>query len=129
MYGKWIGLAALNGLIAVEAGAFGAHALKSRLSADQLATFDVGVRYQMYHAVALLAVAWVISIHPSRLATGAGVCMAVGIVLFSGSLYGICLGQWRWLGPITPLGGLFLMAGWLLLAIAGFQVATKPNQP
>ncbi len=122
MHGKWVGLAALNGFIAVAAGAFGAHALKSRLEPDQLAIFEVGVRYQMYHALALLAVAWVMSVSPSRAASAAGVCMLVGIVLFSGSLYGLSLTNWPWLGPITPIGGVSLLLGWILLAVAGFKV-------
>lgn len=121
MHGKWVALAALNGLIAVAAGAFGAHALKSRLEPDRLAIFEVGVRYQMYHALALLAVAWMVSTRPSRVAFAAGICMFVGIVLFSGSLYGLSLVRWRWLGPITPIGGLAFILGWLLLAIAGFK--------
>ena len=121
MHGKWVALGALNGLIAVLAGAFGAHALKSRLEPAQLETFEVGVRYQMYHAFALLAVAWMSSVRPSRMVTAAGACMILGIVLFSGSLYGLSLAKWRWLGPITPIGGLFFALGWLLLAIAGFK--------
>lgn len=116
-----IALAATNGLIAVIAGAFGSHALKSRLDTGELATFDVAVRYQMYHALALMAVAWVMSIRPTRTASAAAICMLVGIVLFSGSIYGLSLFKWRWLGPVTPIGGVSLIAGWVLLAIAGLQ--------
>ena len=116
-----IALAAINGLIAVMAGAFGSHALKSRLDPGELATFEVAVRYQMYHALALMAVAWVMSTRPTRTASAAAICMLIGIVLFSGSIYGLSLVKWRWLGPVTPIGGLSLIAGWVLLAIAGLQ--------
>lgn len=112
---KWVAVGALNGLIAVAAGAFGAHALKSRLAPADLATFEVGVRYQMYHALALVAVSFVAASRPSTVARAAGACFTLGIVLFSGSLYGLSLFGWKWLGPITPLGGVFFLAGWALL--------------
>ncbi len=117
---KWVRLAAVNGLIAVAAGAFGAHALKSRLAPESLTVFDVAVRYQMYHALALLGVAAVVYQRPSRSARAAGWCMLLGTVLFSGSLYGLTLGGdgFKLLGPITPIGGVLLIAGWLLLALS-----------
>ena len=123
MDAKWLYLAAVNGLLAVAAGAFGAHFLKNRLSTSNLAAFEVAARYQMYHALALFAVAGLAHARPTAAATAAAWCMLIGIVLFSGSLYGITLGGWRWLGPITPIGGLSLMAGWLLLAVAAFGAA------
>lgn len=123
MHRIWIGIAAINGLIAVAAGAFGAHALKDKLEPNMLTTFETGARYQMYHALALIAVAWVMSTQPSRVIQASAWCMLIGIILFSGSLYGLTLLQWRWLGPVTPIGGLSMMIGWLLLAIA---VLTKP---
>jgi len=129
MNSKWLIVGAVNGLIAVGAGAFGAHVLKTRLDADAMNAFDVGVRYQMYHALALLAVAWMCHAKPSRAATGAGVCMFLGIILFTGSLFGLSLLGWRWLGPVTPLGGVSFMVGWLLLAIAAMNrrgVAESP---
>ncbi len=116
----WISIGAVNGLIAVALGAFGAHMLKGRLDAAQLATYEVGVRYQMVHALSLLAVSWLMSVRPSRVATAAGVCMLVGIVLFSGSIYALTLTSWRWVWPCTPAGGMSLMLGWILLAIAPF---------
>jgi len=122
---KWIVIAAVLGLIGVAAGAFGAHALKARISPDKLASFEVGVRYQMVHALALLAVAWVMSIQPSRAAAAAGVCMTVGVALFSGSLYGLSLTEQRWLGPVTPIGGTLMIVGWLMLAIAGTKTRRK----
>ncbi len=118
MPGRWVAIAAVNGLFAVAAGAFGAHALAKRLDPGDLATFEVGVRYHMYHALALLAVAWVMSLRSSRAIRCSAACMMAGIILFSGSLYGMCLAGWRWLGPVTPIGGALLMVGWLLLAVA-----------
>jgi uncharacterized membrane protein YgdD (TMEM256/DUF423 family) len=111
-------VASVSGLIAVAAGAFGAHALKDRLEPSALNGFEVAVRYQMYHALAMLAVAWVGSTRPSRRASAAGWAMLIGTVLFCGSLYGLTLGGWRWLGPVTPLGGVSFMVGWLLLALS-----------
>lgn len=121
MYRTWIGIAAINGLIAVAAGAFGAHTLKEKLDPKMLAVFETGARYQMYHALALLAVAWVMSTQPTRLVQASAWLMLIGIILFSGTLYGLALLDWRWLGPVTPVGGLSLMVGWLLLAISAFR--------
>ncbi len=118
---KWLAIAAINGFLAVAAGAFGAHALKGTLDADAMNAFDVGVRYQMYHALALLAVASVCHARPSRAVRAAGICMLIGIVLFTGSLYGLTLLNWRWLGPVTPIGGVFLLIGWLLLAMGAVR--------
>lgn len=109
---------ALSAFVGVAAGAFGAHALKTRLSADMMAVFEVGVRYQMYHAFALIAAAWVISRWPGGAASTAGVLFIVGTVLFSGSLYVLSLTGVRWLGAITPLGGAAWLAAWLCLAWA-----------
>ena len=117
---KWLAIAAINGFLAVAAGAFGAHALTGTLDADAMNAFDVGVRYQMYHALALLAVASVCHTRPSRAIRAAGICMLIGIVLFTGSLYGLTLLNWRWLGPVTPIGGVFLLIGWLLLAVSAW---------
>lgn len=102
--------------LGVVLGAFGAHALRGSLSAEDLATFEVGVRYQMYHALALLAVAWAGGRWESTALTAAGWLFVAGIVVFSGSLYLLVLSGQRWLGAITPLGGLALIAGWALLA-------------
>ena len=118
MPGRWVAIAAVNGLFAVAAGAFGAHALAKRLDPGDLATFEVGVRYQMYHALALLALAWLMSLHSSRAIRSAAVCMMVGTILFSGSLYAMSFTGWGWLGPVTPIGGALLMIGWLLLAVS-----------
>ncbi len=108
----------LSAFIGVAAGAFGAHALKNRLSAELLATFEVGVRYQMYHAFALFVVAWVLTKWPSSLAVTSGWCFLLGTILFSGSLYLLSLSGVRWLGAITPLGGVAFLVGWLCLGFA-----------
>lgn len=121
----WLVLGALSGLVSVAAGAFGAHALKQRLPPDLLAIFETGARYQMYHALALVLVgvlAWRSEL-PGRLAAPlqlAGGGFLVGTLLFSGSLYILALSGQRWLGAITPLGGLAFLAGWLALAWAGW---------
>ena len=106
----------LAALIAVGLGAFGAHALKSQLAAPALATFEVGVRYQMYHALALIAVAWVQTQWPGALVLAAGWLFLAGIVVFSGSLYLLTLLGLTWLGAVTPLGGAAMIAGWACLA-------------
>jgi uncharacterized membrane protein YgdD (TMEM256/DUF423 family) len=110
--------AAVSGFIAVALGAFAAHGLKARLAPEVLATFEVGVRYQMYHALALLAVAWACTRWPGTLANGAGWLFVAGTLVFSGSLYLLALTGEKWLGAITPLGGLAFLAGWICLAAA-----------
>lgn len=114
-------LGALNGLVAVAAGAFGAHALKARLDADRLAVWETGARYQMYHALALVAVAWLCERTGARAATAAGWSMTAGIVLFSGSLYALALSGVRGLGAVTPLGGLCFLVGWGLAAFSAWR--------
>jgi uncharacterized membrane protein YgdD (TMEM256/DUF423 family) len=109
---------ALSGFLGVAAGAFGAHALRARLAPDMLAVFETGARYQMYHAVALLAVAWAATRWPGALTTAAGWCFVAGTVLFSGSLYGMALSGQPILGAVTPVGGVAFLAGWLCLALA-----------
>ena len=114
-------LGSLSGLIAVAAGAFGAHTLRDRISADLLATFETGVRYQMYHALALLAVAWAANRWANSLTSIAGWLFVAGTLIFSGSLYALSLTGTRWLGAITPLGGVAFIGGWLCLALATWR--------
>lgn len=113
-------LGAGSAAIAVAAGAFGAHALRARLDARLLETFETGARYQMYHALALLAVAWAVERAGAglTLAVTAGWLFVVGTVLFSGSLYALALSGVRGLGAITPLGGACFIAGWVCLALS-----------
>jgi uncharacterized membrane protein YgdD (TMEM256/DUF423 family) len=105
------------GFLGVAFGAFGAHALKSRVSVDMLAVFETGVRYQMYHAIAVLIVATAIgNIGSARLLMISGWCFVGGVVLFSGSLYALALTGVGILGAVTPFGGLLFLAGWACLA-------------
>ena len=102
-------------LIAVITGAFGAHTLKTKLSPDMLQIFEVAARYQMYHALGLIAVAWAASQWSSQLITASGWLFVAGIVIFSGSLYILSLTDIRWLGAITPIGGAAFIIGWACL--------------
>jgi len=102
--------------LGVVFGAFGAHALKASLSPQLLATFETGVRYQMFHGLGLLALAWAISRWPERRLIPAAWLLLAGTVVFSGSLYLLVLTGARWFGAITPFGGLMLIAGWGLVA-------------
>lgn len=121
-------LGSISGGIGVALGAFGAHALKAHLTPDMLGTFETGVRYQMYHALALLAASLAVtqspaSTHPSSagLARLAGWLFVAGTLLFSGSLYLLALTGRKWLGAITPFGGVAFLAGWLCLALSVLQ--------
>jgi uncharacterized membrane protein YgdD (TMEM256/DUF423 family) len=114
-------LGSLSGFIGVALGAFATHALKGRLDADLLATFEVGVRYQMYHAFALLAVGWACTRWPGAVLTAGGWLFVAGTVLFSGSLYALSLSGARGWGAITPIGGIAFLAGWVCLAWAAWK--------
>jgi uncharacterized membrane protein YgdD (TMEM256/DUF423 family) len=114
-------LAALFAATGVALGAFGAHALRQKLDARDLEIFETGLRYQMYHAFALLAVAWLstrVGAEGAGLVRAAGWAFTAGILVFSGSLYALVLTQTRWLGAITPLGGVAFIAGWVLILLA-----------
>jgi len=111
-------LGSLAGFLGVGLGAFGAHGLKTRLSAEMLAVFETGVRYQMYHALALFVVSAAIGhLGSARLLVSAGWLFVAGIVLFSGSLYALALSGVTPLGAITPIGGLAFLGGWACLAL------------
>lgn len=116
--------ASLYGMVGVVLGALGAHALKGRLTADQLSSWDTGVRYQLFHALALIAVVLLVDRGIPGLRVSA-ICFSVGVVLFSGSIYLLCLGMGprAVLGPITPLGGLTLIAGWGALLVGVLRSA------
>lgn len=112
-------IAALNGFVAVALGAFGAHGLKQRLSADLLAVYQTGVQYHFYHTLALLLVAALMLHWPLNNALRwSALLFCIGIVIFSGSLYVLSITGIRWLGAITPLGGVAFLAGWIALAVA-----------
>ena len=111
-------LGALSAGVAIAAGAFGAHALRARLEPRMLEVFETGARYQMYHALALLAVAWVASRWPGALVNASGWLFLAGTLLFSGSLYAMAFTGVRALGAVTPLGGVCFIAGWICLAVA-----------
>ena len=108
-------------LLGVAFGAFGAHGLRSTLTAEMLETFEVAVRYQMYHSLGLLAAAWAASQWQNHLTTAAGWCFFAGILIFSGSLYILSLTGIRWLGAITPIGGLAFIVGWGSLTVAAIR--------
>jgi uncharacterized membrane protein YgdD (TMEM256/DUF423 family) len=113
----WFIIGCLMAGLGVAAGAFGAHALKQRLSPELLQVFETGVRYQMYHAFGLLAVALAMNRWPNSTLQIAAWLFIAGIVLFSGSLYALCLSGIRVLGAITPIGGLCFLGGWVYLAL------------
>ena len=116
----FIFIGALMGFVGVGLGAFGAHGLKGRLSAEMLAVFETGVRYQMYHALALLALGALMSRLEGRAVVVAGWSFTAGILIFSGSLYALALSGVTMLGAITPIGGVAFLIGWIALAIAAF---------
>lgn len=120
----WITLGSIWGGLAVILGAFGAHALKSRLTPELLATFELATRYHMYHALALLAVGLLGTRIESLALQLAGIALFAGSLIFSGSLYALALTQERWLGMLTPVGGVSLILGWFSLAYAAFSLRT-----
>lgn len=114
----WIGFGAAYGFLAVALGAFGAHALKQRLSTEMLAVWRTGVEYHFYHALALILLGIIARQTPSAALNAGGACFALGVLVFSGSLYALALSDVRILGAVTPLGGLLFLAGWILLGYA-----------
>jgi uncharacterized membrane protein YgdD (TMEM256/DUF423 family) len=119
----WLTIGAGAAGLGVVLGAFGAHGLKARVTPDLLAIFETGVRYHMYHALGLLAVAWASDRWSGGVTATAGWLFVLGIVIFSGSLYAMTFTGARWLGAITPLGGLAFIAGWVCLALAAARGA------
>lgn len=119
----WLLIAAINGFLAVAAGAFGAHALQGALDAPALQTFETGARYHMYHALAMGLAAFAIRGDAAGAATAASALFLAGIVLFSGSLYLLAFTRLRMLGMVTPFGGLAFLAGWAALGYAALKLA------
>lgn len=118
-------IGALYGMLAVIFGAFGAHALKKTFTEDQLKSFETGVKYQMYHAILLIVIGYNFNFS-TNLETYIAYCFIIGTLLFSFSIYGLCLSasknqKRKFLGPITPIGGLFLVVGWGLLLYSFIQ--------
>ncbi len=132
MQKRFLVFSGFSGAIAVALGAMGAHYLKSKLETGlitetNLQTFETGVQYQILHSIVILVIALLADRSTNKLLPKAGYCFMAGIVLFSGSLYLLSIGglmgptNIHWLGPITPIGGLFLITGWVLLAFAGIK--------
>lgn len=117
----FLALGAASAAISVSAGAFGAHALRGRLSPEMLSVFETGARYQMFHALGLVAAAYAVSRSAGGAAVWAGWLFAAGTVLFSGSLYALALSGNRALGAVTPFGGAAFIAGWIALAVAAVR--------
>lgn len=111
----WARLGAALMFTSVALGAFAAHGLKNKLPPDMLAVFETGVRYQVYHALALFVVSWLSSLGPNAAARNAGLFFVSGILIFSGSLYILAISGVRAWGMVTPLGGLFFLIGWAFL--------------
>lgn len=114
-------LGSVFGMTAILAGTFGAHGLEQTVTPALLETFDTGVRYHMYHALALIGVAWACEHFGGKLPVAAGWLFVIGIIVFAGSLYLLAITGARWLGMITPIGGVAFVMGWLLLIVAGAQ--------
>ncbi len=125
---RLIALGALLALIAVAAGAFGAHALRARLEVTQLTVYETAIRYQMYHAGAVIMTGLAAARWPQALWSAAAASFAVGIFLFTGSLLLIVLSGVRSIGWITPLGGLAFIAGWALMIAAALRVRRGPTE-
>ncbi len=119
----FVTLGASLGFLAVATGAFGAHALSDYFAnfPDLKPTYQTAVTYHFYHALAILAVAWATTRWPSRLIIWAGYLLAIGVLVFSGSLYLLVLTNTRWLGAITPIGGVAFLAGWLCLGLGAWR--------
>lgn len=118
---NWFAAAAVLCGLGVVLGAFGAHGLRERLTEEMLVIFETGVRYHFIHALGLFAVAWAADRWPGPLVGAAGWLFVAGIAIFSGSLYLLSISGVRWLGAITPIGGLCMIAGWGLLAAAALR--------
>lgn len=114
---------AVLGCLGVVAGAFGAHALRDQLAPERLVQYELAVRYQLYHAFALLAAAYALQRWPASTAGLAGWLFIAGVLIFCGTVYALAFGSPRWFGAITPLGGLSLIIGWALLAYAAMRGA------
>ncbi len=118
---RWFALGCVLAGAGIALGAFGAHGLRSRIPAERLAVYETGVRYHLVHALALLAVAWSAERLPARPTEAAGWLFTAGVLVFSGSLYALAISGIRWLGAITPIGGVCFLSGWAILAWTAFR--------
>ena len=123
MVAGWFAAGAVLSGLGVLVGAFGAHGLRDRVTADMLAVFETGVRYHLIHGLAVIAVAWAASRWPSAWIGAAGWLFAAGIVVFSGSLYILAISGVRWWGAVTPIGGVCFLAGWAALAVGALRAS------
>jgi uncharacterized membrane protein YgdD (TMEM256/DUF423 family) len=121
MAARWFAIGAWLGAVGVALGAFGAHGLKARVSAEMVVIWETGARYHVMHALALLATGWACERWPGTATAAAGWLFLAGIVVFSGSLYALALTGVRSLGAITPIGGLCFIAGWAALALGAMR--------
>lgn len=122
MHSLWILVASVYGAIGVALGAFGAHGLKARVTPERLAVWETASDYHLLHAVVLLALAiWLRLAPQTPFLSGAAACVAAGVLVFSGSLYVLVLTDLRWLGAVTPLGGVLLIVGWVLIGVAALK--------
>jgi uncharacterized membrane protein YgdD (TMEM256/DUF423 family) len=119
---NWLAVAAFVAALGVLLGAFGTHIVKDSVSVGMLAIFETGVRYQMYHAFGLIVVSWTATLWPNNyLIVASGWLFTIGLIIFCTSLYLMVLTDARWLGAITPVGGLCLILGWLAIALAALR--------
>ncbi|MFP6799424.1 MAG: DUF423 domain-containing protein [Pseudomonas sp.] len=121
----WLLLSACAGFTGVALGAFAAHGLKNQLTPAYLAVFQTGAHYQLIHALALFGVGLLVMLRPTPLINCAGALFALGIILFSGSLYALTLSGISALGVVTPFGGLAFLAGWLCLGVAAWKLGAR----
>ncbi len=112
-----LALGAVLAGLAVATGAFGAHMLRPRLTERMMEVFETGVRYHMFHSLALLFSGWAVTQYESSIFQKAAWAFCAGIFIFSGSLYVLALSEIRWLGAMTPIGGIFFLTGWVCLAV------------
>ena len=122
MSALWFAIGSILGAAGVALGAFGAHGLKSRVGPDLLVVWETAVKYHLVHALALLATAWAADRWGGPWTTAAGWLFVVGVAVFSGSLYLLVLSGQRWLGAVTPIGGVAFIAGWVALAVAALRM-------
>lgn len=122
MHKLFLIISSISGMLAVAFGAFGAHALKGKLQSEgTLDTYQTAVQYQFYHTLALLAIALLMTKYQSQWLNYAGYSMTFGILIFSGSLYMLCFTGMKWLGAITPIGGLLFIAGWVCMLMTALK--------